>query len=448
MSDLLSIGASGVRAHQSALTTVSENIANSGVAGFSRRTATLSEVGAVGGGVAVAGNTSGYGVVVTGVSRASDMFKAASVRQAATDLAKTETGSVWLERIQFALTGPDLSASLTTFFNAAKSVAADPSSLAPRAVMLENAAAVAAGFAATGDALAQVTADLDGMADQAAANLNSLGTALAKINDAMSRAGTNTAASANLSDRRDQILEQMSALVDISATIDPVGRATVRAGGAGGPVLVAGTEAGSVSYSRNAQGAVSFAVSRAGTAAVLSPNGGALAGVADGAQRIADARASLDVLATQFVDGVNDVQAQGRDLNGAGGAAMFAVGATPSDIRVMLTDPSGVAAASAGGGTRDNSNLARLESLRASGGFEMRLTSAVASNAAGIESRRTVAEAQSAIHDGAILARDAVSGVDLDDEAVDLLRFQQAYQASSRIIQVARETFQSIIGIN
>ena len=41
-----------------------------------------------------------------------------------------------------------------------------------------------------------------------------------------------------------------------------------------------------------------------------------------------------------------------------------------------------------------------------------------------------------------------MSGVNLDNEAVDLLRFQQAYQASSRVIQVARETFQSIIGIN
>ena len=44
MSDLLSIGATGVRAYQTALTTVGENIANTGVAGYSRRTATLNEV--------------------------------------------------------------------------------------------------------------------------------------------------------------------------------------------------------------------------------------------------------------------------------------------------------------------------------------------------------------------------------------------------------------------
>ena len=44
-------------------------------------------------------------------------------------------------------------------------------------------------------------------------------------------------------------------------------------------------------------------------------------------------------------------------------------------------------------------------------------------------------------------ARDAVGGVNLDNEAVDLMRFQQAYSASSRVIQVARDTFQSILEI-
>jgi flagellar hook-associated protein 1 FlgK len=40
-----------------------------------------------------------------------------------------------------------------------------------------------------------------------------------------------------------------------------------------------------------------------------------------------------------------------------------------------------------------------------------------------------------------------VSGVNIDEEAVDLMRFQQAYQASTRVIQIARETLQSILDI-
>ena len=85
--------------------------------------------------------------------------------------------------------------------------------------------------------------------------------------------------------------------------------------------------------------------------------------------------------------------------------------------------------------------------MRSSGGFEANVTSLITGNAATLASRQQVAEAQSAIRDGAIAARDNISGVNLDAEAVDLLRFQQAYQASARVIQVARETLQSIIDI-
>ena len=49
MSDLLAIGASGVRTYQGALTTTSENIANSGVEGYARRSAVIAEVGAASG---------------------------------------------------------------------------------------------------------------------------------------------------------------------------------------------------------------------------------------------------------------------------------------------------------------------------------------------------------------------------------------------------------------
>ena len=109
--------------------------------------------------------------------------------------------------------------------------------------------------------------------------------------------------------------------------------------------------------------------------------------------------------------------------------------------------PAGIAAAGVGGGVRDASNLQELEDLRREGGFEAALTDLTTVNATVIGQRRLVAEAQTAIHDGAVAARDAVSGVDLDQEAVDLIRFQQAYQASSRVIQAARDIFQSILEI-
>ncbi|MFC3578910.1 flagellar hook-associated protein FlgK [Sphingomonas hylomeconis] len=447
MSDLLGIGASGVRAYQSALTTVSENIANAATTGYARRAVQLSEVGASGGSLTQRNVVSGSGVLVSGVARSADAFRAADVRAAGADLARSETAIGSLGAIQTALTGNQLGNRLTSFFNATKAVAADPSASTPRQAMLESATAVAQAFTGTGKQLDAVAAELDVTATEAAAGLDGLGASLAKINDALGRTQPGTAGAAQLADQRDQLLEQMSAISDVSVVTDAAGRATVRLGGAAGPVFVAGSEAGHVSYVRNEEGAVSFAVERAGTNSTLSPNGGVLAGIAEGVQRVAAARDQLNTLATTFVDGINAVQAQGQDLDGGPGAAMFAAGATPSDVSMVLRDPRGLAAAAAGGGARDNSNLAKFETLRNSSQIEAGVTALVAGNASALSGKQAVAEAQGAIRDNAVAALDSATGVNLDSEAVDLLRFQQAYQASARIIQVARETMQSILDI-
>lgn len=442
MSDLLSIGASGVRAFQGALTTTSENIANAGTVGYARRTAQMAEVSAAG----IKG-VNGYGVVVTGTQRAADAIRSAAVRSAGADLSRTQAGSAWLDRIQTAMTGADVSGRLTSFYTSATALSADPASGAQRSVMLENAQSVASGFAATGAALSQVLTDLDQTADGDAATLSNLATALAKVNDGLGRAGAGTASAANLSDQRDQLLEQMSALSDVSATFDAAGRATVRVGGEAGPTLVSGRDAGIVSYSRSAQGNVTFTVMRGKDAQTFQPSGGSLAGIADSAQRIVDTRGLVADTARDFADSVNAVQAEGVDLNNAAGQPIFAYGSDPTQMTVAMTDPAGIAAAATGGGTRDGSNLAKLQATRASGNFEGGITGLVAGNAAAIANRRIVGDAQNAILSGATTARDQISAVNLDDEAVQLLRFQQAYQASSRVISVAKDMFQSLMEI-
>jgi len=444
MSDLLALGASGVRAYQGALGTVSENIANSGVAGYSRRTTKLSELATAETSLTVR-RSEGYGVRIDGVARQADAFRATAVRTASADLSRSEAGAAWLDRIENALTGNQAGARVTSFFTAARTLAADPTSSAARAAMLEAGTGVANAFTATASALDAVRDQVDASGDDAAERMTSLAQSLARTNDRIARAPVNSSGAASLADERDRLLDQMSELSDVDVTLDTAGRASVRLGGAAGPTLVAGGEAGTVTYARSVQGVATFAVHRTGETAFAAPAGGAMAGVIEGAGRVADARATLDGVAADFADAINTAQAAGDDLNGQPGAAMFKAGATASDLRLVLTDPRGIAAATRGGGVRDAGNLDEIEAARTSAGTETRLAGVTATNAAALQQRRTVAEAQGAIRDAAVSARDAVSGVDLDAEAVDLIRFQQAYQASSRVIQVARETFQTIL---
>ncbi|WP_374944095.1 flagellar hook-associated protein FlgK [Sphingomonas sp.] len=450
MSDLLAIGASGVRAYQGALTTTSENIANAGVEGYAKRSARLAEVGAASGSYRSGAVNAGMGVTITGIARSADAYKTAAVRTAGTDLARTESASAWLGRIQGALTGNQLTARVTGFFTAASTLAADPTSSAARTALLESATTAAGAFSATGRALDQVAADLDSTADQGTAALNRFGAALAKVNDGLARTAPDSAAAASLADQRDQLLEQMSTLVDVTVTTDSIGRATVKLGDASGAVFVSGTSAGAVTYARDAD-KVTLAMFRDGVSGAVLPNGGALGGIVDGAKQVADARAALNTIAGAFTTDVNAFQARGQTLGGgAPPPKMFdiAPASVPTEFKLSLTNPDDIAAASVGGGPRDGSNLATLQASRAASGVEGRTTTLVANNAAAIEQRKLVADAQSAIRDGAVSARDSVSGVNLDTEAVDLLRFQQAYQASSKVIQVARDIFQTIIGIN
>jgi flagellar hook-associated protein 1 FlgK len=71
----------------------------------------------------------------------------------------------------------------------------------------------------------------------------------------------------------------------------------------------------------------------------------------------------------------------------------------------------------------------------------------VANHGQAVASAKTNSDVTQARKDIAFQARDAVSGVDLDTEAADLLRYQQAYSACARVIQVARDTLDEIFKI-
>jgi flagellar hook-associated protein FlgK len=56
-------------------------------------------------------------------------------------------------------------------------------------------------------------------------------------------------------------------------------------------------------------------------------------------------------------------------------------------------------------------------------------------------------EALTVVRDQAAEARDKVSGVNLDEEAANLIRFQQAYQASAKVMQTASQLFDAVLQI-
>jgi len=103
-------------------------------------------------------------------------------------------------------------------------------------------------------------------------------------------------------------------------------------------------------------------------------------------------------------------------------------------------------------GEGDNRNVLRFIQLQdgnllgaGSGNFQEIFVSAVAKIGSDLSSAETSRDGAEAIRDAAKSAQDAFSGVDLDTEAADLIRFQQAYQASAQVMASARLLFDTLL---
>ncbi|MGA1695217.1 MAG: flagellar basal body rod C-terminal domain-containing protein [Burkholderiaceae bacterium] len=106
-------------------------------------------------------------------------------------------------------------------------------------------------------------------------------------------------------------------------------------------------------------------------------------------------------------------------------------------------------------GLGSNANAVRLSMLQnervVGGGQGMTFSEAyseVVTDVGNVAFQASIAQkALEVVHDQAVQARDKVSGVSLDEEAADLIRFQQAYQASAKVMQTASTLFDAIIAL-
>ncbi|KRG83088.1 flagellar hook protein FlgK [Stenotrophomonas daejeonensis] len=103
-------------------------------------------------------------------------------------------------------------------------------------------------------------------------------------------------------------------------------------------------------------------------------------------------------------------------------------------------------------GSSDNGNATRLaavEDAKSFNGGTITLNGALGGLTTQVGAAARAADyslqAQQVINENAQATRDAISGVNLDEEAADMLRLQQAYQAASQLISTADTLFQSIL---
>ena len=438
MSDLLGIGYSGLKAYSRALSTIGDNIANAQTPGYARRRLEMME--AVGGGNSVfyRGNTNPGGVDIRGINRSVDGWLIEDSRITSGDAERSATRLGWLSKTEDALSDETngIKTGLTRLYTTADQLTSDPANRTLRSQFLQSADDIASGFRTAAGQLDRMGEGIEGAASSSVEQFNADLTALEQINIGLRKSRPGSTNEASLLDERDRLLDKISSQAGVSTTFDNNGAVTLRAAGSG-DLLVGGGVVNPITVTAAADGRLSYSVG--GTPLAIST--GSLAGLAEGANHVADQRAALDTMATQFAAQLNAAHQAGTDANGNPGQPLF-TGATAATLTVAPLTPDQVAAADA---TGSNGNMLALGAMRGANDPESRWSGHLASQAQTVASARAQDAAAATRADASAAARDSVSEVDLDKEAAELLRFQQAYAAAARTIQVARETMQTLL---
>lgn len=441
---LINIGRTGAAAARASLELSAQNIANANNPDYTRRALGQSEfVGTAT--IDLNSADSLGGVRIGGIERFDSDLLQFQLRTADADLSRTEAELVGLRGAETALEQSGLYESLVDYEAALVRLESDPLDPTLRTAALETARQLTNTFQLANSSLGSARALAQSDVAAGVERVNGLASELARVNSDLAAAREGSAARAALLDQRDATLRDLSEEFGITATFDDKGLAQVRINGSPSVDLVQGATTFSLSSATAADGTVSYSV--AGQA--FTAESGAMSGRATALQVQADAQAELDAIAAAIITSGNSAQASGTASDGSPGQPLFS-GTGAGDIAIALSSGAGLATAPAAApaGSRDTSNLGNLiTAIRADTGpiaSSDTLLLGLSSRISGLDTRR---EGLAIIADSAEAELLNRVGVDLDAEAANLVRLQQAFEANSRVIQVAVELFDTILAL-
>ena len=442
-SHLLQIGRSGTRAARTALELTAQNIANANNASYARRTAATAEIVASGT-IGLYTSSALGGVRVDHILRSDSAFLQNEARRTGSEAARAAAELNGLRQAEAAIDQAGLYPAMVEFEAFLGRLQGDPLNSALRTSVLETARSLTSTFHTAQNSLAAARDGAQFVARSDVESVNRATTELGSINAALLRTQPGTSGHASLLDRRDAQLSDLARAVGVAVEYRPDGAVNVRLGDSSGPYLVNGIASGLLASTGDPDGTLSFSLD--GNAITVSA--GNLAGQARSLEDLRDAGAELDALSALLIQTANDAQAAGATPDGIAGSAFFS-GTSASDIAVALQNGAGIATAPAGSNanSRDASNLTALQTALATNGPTSEADRILFDLSARVNSLGIAHESLSTIAQSAQSALARETAVDLDNEAANLVRFQQAFQASGRVIEVANQIFDSILGI-
>lgn len=457
LTSLFDIGKSALSAAQRRTMVTGHNIANVNTPGYSRQEPILQEnrplndqPGQVGSGVQVAE-----------IRQQVDRVVEDSLLRSGSALGAFDAARGWLLRVQDSMgtSGEQgLGATINEFFQAWQDVSTNPADLTARTVLLSRATSLAQLFNQTTADLDRQRQGIDAEVGQTITDINALSVKIADLNQEISLAESRGQLANDLRDQRRQLLGALSEQIEISTIEDGTGQVTVFVG-KGHQLVERGQAYQLVGVpDPGNSGLLDVRYNGGGGASVdltSSTGGGRLKAILDVRdQQIPTAQGSLDSLAAAMVAGINLQHRSGFGLDGSTGQDFFlAGGVTARTMAVALTDGRTVAASSTAAGVPgNNANAIAVSALQSQtvaslGGqnFNQYFNSIVTTIGTKTQAAQRDFDAQEIIHEHLEARRAEISGVSVDEELVQMMQSQRAFQAASRVIIVADEMLQTLL---
>jgi len=444
----LATALSGLTAAQGGLAATTNNVANANTPGYSRQEPVLVSSDPVELGTL----TFGTGVTLQSVDSIRDPILESQIQQQiqTENQFNTLASALQTTQLNFTTSTSDIGTQITNFFNSVNQLSTDPSDLSVRQDVLTAADNLATSFNTTANNLSTQRQSLDLSVVETVGQVNQLTQQIAQLNEQINSLGNAGQSAGSFIDQRQQAIDQLSALVDVSV-IPSDNSLTLTT--ANGTPLVLGQQSFQLQTQLNPSGL--HDVYAEGNDITSQITSGQLAGTLQARdQEIPAIQTQLDTLAGGLATAVNSVQAAGFDLNGQPGTNLFnpppggnagAAGA----LSVAISDPT-LIAASSDGSTGSNGNAESMYALGSqpiiTGQSPEDYYSGIVLDVGNATSNASAEQsASNSILQQLQDQRSSVSGVSLDEEAANMVRYQDAYQASAQVITTINDMMYAVI---
>ncbi|WP_174873877.1 flagellar hook-associated protein FlgK [Vogesella oryzae] len=454
---MINIALTGAVAAQAALNASSQNIANVMTPGYTRQGVLLTSVAPREAGV----GTAGSGVQVSALLRFSDSYKSQQLWAANSQLGSFDTMQPYMTQLEQVMgsSTASINVGLDGFFKALNAASVDPSSSPLRQQVLTSAGALAQSFNTLSQVLVNQRVSVAAQRSSMVTQINAYSAAIAKYNDEISAAQATGTSASGLIDQRDQSIDQLAKLVGIQVVDQPDGSRNVSL--LNGAPLVAGHLAGVLAAQNTVSGNQVLTLQFAKESFTLpdSQLGGAMGGLGQMEQQVLlPLQQSLSDMASGLATAVNAQLAAGFTPAGTSGGPLFSF--TPGNSSPLSVVPGlqaqDLAFSADATAPGDSSNLLQIIAIRSQSMAVGNLGSVTLGDAytqlmgnLGTQSQQnqTALTTSQTVRTQAEESWKSTSGVSQDEEATNLVQFQQMYQANMKVIAVANQLFDSTLAM-